>query len=89
MCDEGTPGAGDLGRRVAARRRELGLSREQLAAETGMSLPYLAYLEAYPANPTMTCLIRLADALQMTTDELCGAGLAVTPHGAADRAVLV
>jgi transcriptional regulator with XRE-family HTH domain len=83
MYDHGAPNPGDLGRRVVARRRELELSREQLAAEAGMSLPYLGYLETRPANPTMSCLIRLADALHTSTDELLGAArAAASPESA-------
>ena len=37
--------SGDLGRRVAERRRELGLSREDVAVRAGMSSGYLEYLE--------------------------------------------
>ncbi|SDH96608.1 Helix-turn-helix domain-containing protein, partial [Sinosporangium album] len=36
---------GDIGRRVARRREDLGLTREQLAERTGMDPGYLAYLE--------------------------------------------
>jgi transcriptional regulator with XRE-family HTH domain len=79
MYGDGVPGPGDLGRRVTARRRELGLSREQLAVLAGMSVAYLAYLETRPASPTLGCVIRLADALQTTPDELLGAGSA-GPH---------
>jgi len=35
MHDDGRAGAGDLGRRMAARRRQLGLSRGELAAQAG------------------------------------------------------
>lgn len=73
MYEDGIPGAGDLGRRVAARRRELGLSREEVAARARMSVPYLTYLETYPANVTMSCLMRLTDALEMTPAALLGA----------------
>jgi transcriptional regulator with XRE-family HTH domain len=87
MYQDRVPGPGDLGRRIAARRQQLGLTQEQLAAETGISVPYLAYIEAYPASPTMSCLTRLARALQLSIDELCGAHPAATPrlsaaHGA-------
>jgi transcriptional regulator with XRE-family HTH domain len=68
------PGPGDLGKRIAARRRQLGLSRAELAAIAGLSMSYLTYLETRPAAPTMTCLIDLADALETTAGALLGAG---------------
>ena len=40
-------------------------------------MPYLAYLETYPANVTVSCLIRLARALQTTPEALLGAAPAV------------
>ena len=36
---------GDLGQRVAHRRRQLGLSREQVAQRAGIEAGYLDYLE--------------------------------------------
>jgi transcriptional regulator with XRE-family HTH domain len=66
-------GPGDLGRRIAARRRQLGWTRAELAARAGLSVPYLTYLETRPAAPTMTCLIELADALETTAEALLGA----------------
>lgn len=68
------PCPGDLGRRIVARRQQLGLSRAELAARAHLSTPYLTYLETRPAIPTMTCLIELADALQTTAEALLGAG---------------
>ena len=64
---------GDLGRRVAHRRRELGLSREEVARRAGMAAGYLDYLEHSPgvAIPRGS-LIRLADALETTVKALRG-----------------
>ena len=45
------PDPGDLSKRVALRRAELGLSVAQVAARAGLSLRYLEYLERYPARP--------------------------------------
>jgi transcriptional regulator with XRE-family HTH domain len=73
-CD-GAPRPGDLGRRIAARRRQLGWSRAELAARAGLSPSYLAYLETRPAVVTTTCLTELADALETTAGALLGAGL--------------
>ncbi|GGZ96007.1 helix-turn-helix domain-containing protein [Streptomyces echinoruber] len=78
--DEGMP-LGDLGRRLARRRTELGLGREQAAARAGMAPGYLQYLEEHPgAAPGAGVLLRLADALHTTVTQLTG-GSAQTPPG--------
>jgi transcriptional regulator with XRE-family HTH domain len=74
MSCGGVPSPGDLGRRIAARRQQLGWSRAELAEEAHLSVPYLTYLETRPAVVTMTCLIELADALETTAEALLGAG---------------
>jgi transcriptional regulator with XRE-family HTH domain len=64
---------GDLARRVADRRRELGLSREEVARRAGMAAGYLDYLEHSPAVAIPRgSLIRLADALETTVKALRG-----------------
>jgi transcriptional regulator with XRE-family HTH domain len=65
-------GPGDLGKRVTQRRRELGLTRAELAARSGMAVSYLAYLEQHAANVGYDGLMRLADALGTTPGELLG-----------------
>jgi transcriptional regulator with XRE-family HTH domain len=72
MYNESTHGPGDLGRRVTARRRELGLTRAELAARSGMAVSYLAYLEQHAADVGYDGLMRLADALGTTPDALLG-----------------
>ncbi len=76
MHGNGTPGPGDLGRRIAARRRQLGWSRAQLAAKAGVSERYLSYVETNPALVTMICLVELAGALGTAAEALLGAGAA-------------
>ena len=81
MYGDGIPGPGDLGRRIAARRQQLGWSRKQLAAKAGLSESYVTFIETYPAVVTMACLVELADALGTTVDALLGAG-STEPDGA-------
>jgi transcriptional regulator with XRE-family HTH domain len=64
---------GGLGTRVSGRRQELKLSRRQLAELTGLSVPYLEYLETHLAMPTQEALQQLAAALQTTPETLLGA----------------
>jgi len=64
---------GDLARRVVRRRRELGLSREEVARRAGMAAGYLEYLEHSPAVAiSRGSLIRLANALETTVNALRG-----------------
>ena len=74
------PDPGDLSKRVARRREELGLSAAQVAARAGISLRYLEYLERYPARPDAAALRRLAAALQTTPAALLGAGTQTPPR---------
>ncbi len=72
--------SGDLGRRIAERRQKLGLSREQLAARSGVSLTYLQMLESSAAAlPSTACLLRLASALETTIDVIAGGGVTRPP----------
>ena len=68
-----TSAPGDLGRRVAQRRRELDLSREQLAERAGMAPGYVDYLEERAARVPIAGVGSLARALDTSTDELLGA----------------
>ncbi|MFM9609309.1 helix-turn-helix domain-containing protein [Streptomyces niveiscabiei] len=72
---------GDLGRRIARRRADLGLSRQDIAVRTGMAPGYLRYLEERAgAVPGSGVLRRLADALDTTVVALTG-GAAERPVG--------
>ncbi|RST17650.1 helix-turn-helix domain-containing protein [Streptomyces sp. WAC05374] len=72
-------GAGDLGRRVAARREQLGMSYEDLARRTGAAPEYIRYLETHPATHGIGFLLRLADALGTSVDELTGGNVDLPP----------
>jgi transcriptional regulator with XRE-family HTH domain len=76
------PDPGDLSKRVARRRTELGLSQAQVATRAEVSLRYIEYLERYPARPSAATLRRLAAALRTTPAALLGAGADLPPgHG--------
>lgn len=74
-----SPVPGDLGRRVAHRRRELGLTREQLAERAGMAAPYVEYLEDQAAQVPFATTARLALALNTSVDELLGGAVELPP----------
>jgi nitroimidazol reductase NimA-like FMN-containing flavoprotein (pyridoxamine 5'-phosphate oxidase superfamily) len=65
--------AGDFARRVVHRRRELGLSREEVAKRADMDDGYLGYLEQSPyVALSPGALMRLAAALETTLTFLAG-----------------
>ncbi|WP_349362123.1 pyridoxamine 5'-phosphate oxidase family protein [Streptomyces sp. H27-C3] len=79
-ADPGPPFTGsDIGRRVAARREQLGLTREEVAERAGSAPGYLQYLEERSANPGIGFLLRLANALQTTVAELSGETVDLPP----------
>jgi transcriptional regulator with XRE-family HTH domain len=68
-----TAHSSDLGRRIAHRRQELGLSREGLARRAEMDPGYLDYLEHSPVSSLPPgVLLRLAAALETTAVHLRG-----------------
>ncbi|MEV7612759.1 pyridoxamine 5'-phosphate oxidase family protein [Streptomyces sp. NPDC089799] len=69
----GATGRTDLGRRLAARREALGLTREELGRRCGADGNYITYLEEHTASPSIGILVRLADVLGVTVDDLTGA----------------
>ncbi|MFJ4713859.1 helix-turn-helix domain-containing protein [Streptomyces sp. NPDC088785] len=75
----------DFGRRVAARRQELGLTAQDLADRTGASEAYVRYVEEQAAHPSSGFCLRLAAALETEVDTLLG-GAATRPPGTAPAA---
>ncbi|MCJ1676969.1 pyridoxamine 5'-phosphate oxidase family protein [Streptomyces sp. APSN-46.1] len=73
VASQAPAGRTDLGRRIATRREELGLSRKELGESCGADTTYVAYLEEHAAAPAIGSLVRIADALGMTVAELTGA----------------
>ena len=67
-----SPKTGDLelGRKIAARREELGMSRKELAEITNLSYPYIAQIETGYRLPSAKHQVPLAKALGMSLDEL-------------------
>lgn len=59
-----------LGYRIRDRRIELEKSQEELAAETGLHRTEISLLERGRREPRLAQLIKLADALQWSPDDL-------------------
>jgi transcriptional regulator with XRE-family HTH domain len=74
-----TPRPGDVGRRIAQRRRDLGLSREEVAERAGMASTYVEYLEEQAAQVPRVNVARLALALKTSVDELSGGTVFLPP----------
>lgn len=64
-----------IGKRLAALRKEKGLTQEELAQAAGVSRRRIAYYERETQHPPTTILPRMAEVLEVTTDELLGATL--------------
>lgn len=73
------PGRTDLGRRVFARRTELGLSREELGERCGADAHYIAYIEEHAAAPAIGTLLGVANALGTSVEDLTGASAEWAP----------
>jgi transcriptional regulator with XRE-family HTH domain len=78
-----TPGPGDLGRRIAQRRRDRGLSRKDLAHRARMAESYVEYLEENAGYVPLISVSRLALALDTSVDELLG-GAVELPRASVD-----
>lgn len=83
----GTDGrSSDLGRRLQARRRELGLSIDKAAAGASMDPGYLSYLESSPdPDPTRASLMRLSVVLETSVEALLGGDQEAPPGRGAAR----
>lgn len=58
-----------FGKRLAAARKALGLSQQQLAEKLGTSRVNLAYYERKAGNPTLDFMHRCAEVLNMPVSE--------------------
>ncbi len=61
-----------IGKRLARIRKDAGYSLRSLAEETGISHRMICYYESQGGRPPADILLKLADALDVTTDELLG-----------------
>ncbi len=60
----------EFGLKVQQRRKELGISQEELAYRAGVHRTYIGMIERAERNITLSNLKRLADALQVNIKEL-------------------
>lgn len=65
-----SPVLASLARRVRTLRAQRGMTRKQLAGQSGVSLPYLARVEAGTGNVSLTVLHKLAQALNVGVEAM-------------------
>lgn len=61
----GSDAAGPFGARMRARRKELGLSLDEVAARAGLTASFLSLIERDISNPSLDSLYRIAEALDV------------------------
>lgn len=61
-----------LSTEIKLRRRELGLSQEDLAGICQLDRPYISLIEVGRKQPTLSVLLRLADGLQYSLADFMG-----------------
>jgi XRE family aerobic/anaerobic benzoate catabolism transcriptional regulator len=69
----------EIGRRVRQGRAKRGMTRRQLAQDSGTSERYLAQIESGAGNPTVIVMRAIAQALEVPIVELLPAGQAQSP----------
>ena len=58
-----------LGKNIRAVRKRRGLTQESLAELSGFSLQHVRDIERGTANPTLSCLLKLADVMSVTVSD--------------------
>ena len=59
-----------LSRQMKNRRKQMGISQEELAKQTGLSLSLIRGIERRAANPTLSSLEKIAAAFEISLPEL-------------------
>lgn len=60
-----------LGINIKERRKALGISQQELADRTGLSLNFIGKIEVAFSKPSLDTVIEIAEALSTTVSELC------------------
>lgn len=59
-----------LGQNIKNRRKELGLTQQQLADKIGIGLNFFGKIEVAFSKPSLDTVIKIADALSTTVSDL-------------------
>ncbi|MBO6148018.1 MAG: helix-turn-helix transcriptional regulator [Lachnospiraceae bacterium] len=57
-----------IGRRIRERRRSQGLTQEYVAEKLDINPSHISNIECGRANPSLTCLVRIAEVLRCKVD---------------------
>ncbi len=68
----------DLGKKVRARRMELNWTQERLAQEIGVSTSFIGHIERGSRKASIDTLVMLANAMEISTDEMLEGSLLVS-----------
>ena len=60
-----------LGINIKKKRNAIGLSQQELADKTGISLNFIGKIEVAFSKPSLDTVIKIADALEISVSELC------------------
>ena len=71
----------EIGRRIARRRKSLGLKQAEVEERADIGYKYLSNIERALSIPSIEVIMRLAQALDTTPDEF----LVGTAHGSGER----
>lgn len=61
-----------LGKIISERRKELGMSQEELSQESGVDRAFISNVERGKRNPSMGSVASIADGIQMRLSRLVG-----------------
>lgn len=59
-----------LGKNIKARRKEIGLTQQELADKMDISLNFMGKIEVAFSKPSLDTLIQIAEALETTVSDL-------------------
>ncbi|MCM1524838.1 MAG: helix-turn-helix transcriptional regulator [Ruminococcus sp.] len=59
-----------MGKRIAEKRRKKNITQETFSEQLSISMQYLSRIECGRANPTLKNLVKIANGLECTLDEL-------------------
>lgn len=60
----------EIGQRIRSARKKTGLSQEELAERTGISITHMSHIETGNTKLSLSVLVDIADILQVSTDSL-------------------
>lgn len=61
----------NLGINISKRRKELGLTQQELADKLDISLNFMGKIEVAFSKPSLDTLIKIANGLEITVSDLC------------------